>query len=105
MAETKLKDLIVKKGKDGKNELTTGAKIGGAVAVGGLALLLSKIKGKKSKPTAPTPTGITVGEMDVPRETGSTPNKPKSNTMLYVGLGVGAVLIVGAVLFITKKKP
>lgn len=100
-----LNELIFKKGSDGKNQLTTGAKIGGAVLAGGAAILMAKLKANKEKKKASS-TEVAITEktslIDVPRET--TPEKPKSNTMLYVGLGVGAVLIVGAVLLMTKKK-
>lgn len=98
----KLNDLIFKKG---TKELTTGAKIGAGVLAGGAAILMSKLKAKKQQQKEQAQTQVAITERttltDVPVE---ATQKPKSNTMLYVGLGVGAVLIIGAVLFISKKK-
>lgn len=101
--QLKLNDLIFK---DGSKELTTGAKIGAGVLAGGGAILLAKLKSKKQKDkgaSSQTDMNLVNASTDMPKppEEG---DKPKSKTMLYVGLGVGAVLIIGAVFFMTKKK-
>lgn len=103
----KLNDLIFKTDSStGKKQLTTGAKVGAGVLAGGAAFLLSKIKAKQQqKKNDSAQTQVALSETTTITDVPVAPTeKPKSNTMLYVGLGVGAVLIIGAVLLVTKKK-
>lgn len=102
--QIKLNDLIFKK--DSK-ELTAGAKIGATALAAGAALLLSRSKASKEKRESAQ------AQQEIPAQPQTTPpptnqqeeQKPKSSkNMLYIGLGVGALLIVGAVFFISKKK-
>ena len=97
----KLNDLVFKKG---TKELTTGAKIGAGVLAGGAALLFSKIKAKKQQQKDGQQEIVVAEKTTVTDVSRETEKKAKSNTMLYIGLGVGTVLIIAGVLFISKKK-
>lgn len=92
-----LNDLIFKK--DNSGQLTTGAKIASAALTAGAAyLLLNKKKDQGNAATQKSdqqqqPTPIVAPE----------PVK-KSNTGLYVGIGIGAVVVIGLIIFAAKSK-
>lgn len=93
-----LNDLIFNK--DGK--LTTGAKIGGAVAAaGGIALLLAANKKKNQNAAITTPTA-TVTAYNIPDPIDAQ-QPAKSNTGLYIGLGIGAIVVGVGIYFLAKK--
>lgn len=96
-----LNDLIFKK--DSK-ELTTGAKIGAAALAAGATLLLTR-KPRSGGGAAPIEAPIQQPP-DLNTEVSDGGGKPKkSNTGLYIGIGVGAVVLIGTVVyFATKKK-
>lgn len=93
-----LNDLIFKK--DSSGQLTTGAKIAGAALTAGAAyLLLNKKKDQGNAVTQKSdqqqqPTNPIVAPEPV----------KKSNTGLYVGIGIGAVVVIGLIIFAAKSK-
>lgn len=97
-----LNDLIFKKD---TRELTTGAKIGAAALAAGATLLLT---GKRKPSGGATPVDAPIQQPpDLSTEVtdGAGSPKKKSNTGLYIGIGVGAVVLIGTVIyFATKKK-
>jgi hypothetical protein len=87
--------------KDGK--LTKGAKVGAGVLAGGLGLLAAtQIGKKKNKEQKVVETQKVVEQTtisDAPIEKETKPNK----TLLYVGIGVGAIAIIGLIIYASKN--
>ena len=100
-----LKDLVVKK--DGG--LTTGAKVGIGAAVAGLGLLLANniSKGNKQQGSVPsTATQPIVQPQPKPADnTGVQPQpEEKNNTLLYVGIGLGVLVVAGGIVYLANRK-
>lgn len=101
-----LKDLFVKK--DTKGKLTTGAKVGIGAAALSIGLIASGVFKKNKNPTI---TDIVKGTGNVANDTTpqplppqyATPPPQKSNTMMYVGIGVGALVLIGVIVYASKK--
>ena len=85
--------------KDGKltttGKATAGALVAGAAVLGASKLLKKKSPDSKQPEPNPLPP---VQQVQPP----AAPAK-KSNTMLYVGIGAGVLLLVGVVIFVSKK--
>lgn len=92
-----LKDIFVKDGK-----LTTGAKVGAGVLALGLTIgALSK--NKKPKGTEATE-DLNESLVVTPRDGGNEDDGKKPNMGLYIGIGVGVLVVAGAIIYLTKKK-
>jgi hypothetical protein len=109
----RLDDLIYKKGADGK--LTTGAKIGAGVL--SAAAVYALLSNKKNKQGAGIEggfgqgeglgTGIGVGtttDEGTDNLVGSKKEAKGGKTLLYVGIGVAALAVVGVVIYFVNKK-
>lgn len=105
-----------------KNKLSTGAKVGIGAAALGLGLFASGVFKKKKNPTiadavkgtSNTPSNNPNDAQQVlPQVVGTasqvgvigaaTPPPQKSNTMMYVGIGVGALVLIGVIVYASKK--
>lgn len=101
------KNLFVKKDASGKSKLTTGAKVGAGVVAGGLGLLVASKLGKKNQ-AKPNEVEVTKEQAEVKttsqeqKSNESTSVVSKNNTMLYVGIGVGALVLIGVIIYATK---
>jgi multisubunit Na+/H+ antiporter MnhB subunit len=89
-----LKDILLKDGK-----LTKGAKIGAGVLATGVALGLLTRKKKKQDPIKT--------ELEEEPKPNTPPEKrsdeKKSNTGLYIGIGVAVVVVSGIIFYLVKS--
>ena len=98
-------DLSLSKNK--KTGIPASIKIGAGAAVLGTALLVGKkIVDKNKSKQATNKTETTVQEQTVQEQVieASPKDEKKSKTLLYVGIGVGVLAVVGMVLAFSSKK-
>jgi hypothetical protein len=102
----KLENLIYKQG---TKDFTTGAKVGAAAIAAGTALLLTRKKKNQSGGGVDL-AGLLPQQQQGTAQTETSPESEsssggkKSNTALYIGLGVGAVVVIGTVIYFVSKK-